>query len=165
MNEALIPDEIILPDSDGSDTKPKGIPLSKIIELRRKNLSLQQIADICKCSKQNIHRRLKDVEEFEDFCKDTAIEYEILQHRILRSIDEESIKKTPMASRVTAIAILEDKKRLVRGQTTERIDTFAVTASLADLERRKTELLERIKASRQVVDVTRKEENKTDENK
>lgn len=52
---------------DHIDKLQKDIPLSKVIELRRKNLSLQQIADICKCSKQNIHMRLKDIEEFEDF--------------------------------------------------------------------------------------------------
>ncbi|GEM_PF-3445515 len=130
---------------DRVDKPQKDIRLAKIIELRRKNLSLQQIADICKCSKQNIHMRLKDIEEFEDYSRDTAGHYEVLQHRILKSIDDADIKKTPMASRVVALGILEDKKRLVRGEATERIDTFAVTASLQELEKRRAHLLATIK--------------------
>lgn len=120
---------------DHVDKPQKDIPLTKIIELRRKNLSLQQIADICKCSKQNIWQRLQDCEEFEEFSKDTAGHYEVLQHRIIRSIDDVDIKKTPMAQRVVAVGILEDKKRLIRNQATERIDIAVVSATIEDLMR------------------------------
>ena len=127
------------------DRTSKNIPLAKIVELRRKNLPLQQIADICKCSKQNIWQRLKDCEEFEEFSKDTAGHYEVLQHRIIKSIDDADIKKTPMVQRVVAVGILEDKKRTIRGQAVERIDTFALTASIEELRKRRKELLESVK--------------------
>jgi len=95
MNENKNPDEQIqafsdedieIIEADYVDKPQKDIPLTKIIELRRKNLSLQQIADILKCSKQNIWQRLQDCEEFEEFSRDTAGHYEVLQHRIIRSI-------------------------------------------------------------------------------
>lgn len=88
----------IISPSDGINRNNKDIPLAKIIELRRKNLSLQQIADILKCSKQNIWQRLQDCEEFEGFSKDTATHYEVLQHRIYKSITEEDIKKDSICS-------------------------------------------------------------------
>lgn len=133
--------------------RPKDIPIEKIIELRRKGLSLQDIADICKCTAQNIHVRLQGIEEFETFSRDKALYYEHLQHKILRTIDESDIKKSPFGTRITAAAILEDKIRLIRGQATERIDTFAVTASLDELEKRKVELLQRVVLSRKTQDV------------
>ncbi len=49
-----------------------------------------------------------------------------------------------MAQRVVAVGILEDKKRLIRGQSTENIDTFALTAELSEIQRRREELLKQI---------------------
>jgi len=63
-----------------------------------------------------------------------------LQHKIIRSIDDADIEKTPMTKRVVAIGILEDKKRLIRNQTTERIDITVVTASIAELQKQAAEL-------------------------
>lgn len=133
--QAFSAEDIEIVETDYVDKPQKDIPLTKIIELRRKNLSLQQIADICKCSKQNIWQRLQDCEEFEDFSKDTAGHYEVLQHRIIRSIDDADIKKTPMTQRVVAVGILEDKKRLIRNQATDRIDIAVVSATIEDLQK------------------------------
>ncbi len=141
--QAFPAEDIEIVEIDYVDKPQKDIPLTKIIELKRKNLSLQQIADICKCSKQNIWQRLQDCEEFEEFSRDTAVHYEVLQHRIISSIDDADIKKTPMTQRVVAVGILEDKKRIIRGQATERIDTFALTAELSAVEKRIKELEEK----------------------
>ncbi len=48
-----------------------------------------------------------------------------------------------MTQRVVAVGILEDKKRIIRGQATERIDTFALTAELSAVEKRIKELKEK----------------------
>lgn len=132
-------------DIDKSQKPQKDIPLTKIVELRRKGLSLQQIADICKCSKQNIHMRLRDCDEFEDFAKDPATHYEALLYRIYKSIDDNDIKRTPMAQRVVTIGILEDKKRLIRNQSTQNIDVFELAMSLKDIEKQENELLKDIR--------------------
>lgn len=114
----------------------KDIPLSKLIELRRANLSYSQIAEICKCAPQNVHQRIKEVEEFEIFAKNTDLEYEILQRKIYNTIDDAIIQKAPLQSRVWAIAVLEDKKRLIRNQSTAIIDVDHTISSISDLSRR-----------------------------
>lgn len=107
-------------NTDISIDKPgKHIPIAKLINLKKKGLSYQQIADICKCSKQNIHARLSKFEFVEDFQSNKATEYEALQYRVIKSIDDRCIQKTPFVQRTTAIAILEDKIRLIRGQSTQ----------------------------------------------
>ena len=142
--QAFSAEDIEIIETDYVDKPQKDIPLTKIIELRRKNLSLQQIADICKCSKQNIWQRLQDCEEFEDFSKDTAGHYEVLQHRIIRSIDDADIKKTPMVQRFVACGILEDKKRLIRNQATERVDIGVITATIEEVRAEKERLIKEV---------------------
>lgn len=57
------------------------------------------------------------------------------------------------------MGILEDKKRLIRGQSTENIDQFTIQTSLEEIRKRKEELLKEL----QVKDVT--EEIKSHENR
>lgn len=121
---------------DQIDRKQKTIPLSKLIALRRANLSINKIAEVVNCTKQNVYERLKDVEEFESFANNLDIEFEALQHRIYNSIDLATILKAPLQSRVWAIAVLEDKKRLIRNQSTAIIDVDHTISSISDLSRR-----------------------------
>lgn len=57
-------------------------------------------------------------EELRDFQDNKADLYDVVQQRILESITGEDIAKAPLVARVTSLAILEDKARLVRGQAT-----------------------------------------------
>ena len=53
-----------------------------------------------------------------------------------------------MVQRVVAVGILEDKNARIRGQAVEReVDTFALTASIEELRKRRKELLESVKGN------------------
>ncbi|MDR4509618.1 MAG: hypothetical protein MRJ65_15550 [Candidatus Brocadiaceae bacterium] len=127
---------------------PRDIQLQKFIELRRKNLSYNEIGKIVGCSKQYVHQKLRDTEDFEGFTKDPALRYEILQHKILQTLDDESIKKINAYQRIIAVGVLEDKKRLLRNQSTENINISELRLSLEDIRRQKEEITARLKSLR-----------------
>lgn len=63
-----------------------------------------------------------------------------LQHRILKSITDEDIKKSPMGSRVLAVAQLYDKERLERGLSTNNIDAHLMLRNDQTLDSKLQEL-------------------------
>lgn len=117
-------------------TAPKLIPLAQLVNLRKKALSYSEIAKIVGCSKPNVLRRLQDLGDFEIFADNIDTSYELLQHRLYNSITDLCIQKAPLQSRIWAIAVLEDKKRLVRNQSTAIIDVDHTISSISDLSRR-----------------------------
>ncbi len=129
------------------DTTNKNISIEAIAALRREGMSLQRIADALGCSKQNIHYRIRDADDFVDFGKCKDHKFENLQRKIYNSIDQGKHQKSSLLQDVTALGILEDKIRMLRGQATLRIESFSVTASLDDLERRKQELLKTVRCT------------------
>lgn len=117
-------------ESSKKSSGPKYIPLADLIEYRKKKLSYDDIGKLVGCSGQNVQQRMADldIEGFENFRKSKDTEYELLQHKILKSVDSTSIEKTPFVQRVTALAILEDKIRLIQGKSTANninLDLFA----------------------------------------
>lgn len=112
------------------------IPLARLIALRKKSLSYTEIAKIVGCDKSNVLRRLQDLGDFEIFADNIDTSYELLQHRLYNSITDACIAKAPLQSRIWAIAVLEDKKRLVRNQSTAIIDVDHTISSISDLSRR-----------------------------
>lgn len=115
---------------------PGVIPLARLIALRKKSLSYTEIAKIVGCDKSNVLRRLQDLGDFEIFADNIDTSYELLQHRLYNSITDACIAKAPLQSRIWAIAVLEDKKRLVRNQSTAIIDVDHTISSISDLSRR-----------------------------
>ena len=101
--------------------RSKKIPIELLIDLKEKGLSHAQIGKVVKCSPQNITQRLQaeGLETLAEYKENKDAVFEHLQQKIIKSIADEDIKKAPFGSRVTAAAILEDKIRLVRGQSTE----------------------------------------------
>lgn len=101
------------------------IPLERLIELRAKRLSYNEIAKIVGCTKQNVWLRIqgyaKDCEDVEEFKANRADLMASIQHRILSSIDNDEIKKAPLATKLMSYGILYDKERLERGQSTQNI--------------------------------------------
>lgn len=112
------------------------IPLARLIALRKKSLSYTEIAKIVGCDKSNVLRRLQDLGDFEIFADNIDTSYELLQHRLYNSITDACIAKAPLQSRIWAIAVLEDKKRLIRNQSTAIIDVDHTISSISDLSRR-----------------------------
>ena len=126
---------------------PKNISLEAIAALRREGMSCSQIADALGCSKQNVQQRLADADDLVDFGHRKDHKFENLQRKIYGSIDAVKHQKSSLLQDVTALGILEDKIRMLRGQATLRIESFSVTASLDDLERRKQELLKTVRCT------------------
>ena len=104
---------------------PKGIPLEKIIKLRAKGLSLEEIAGALGCSIANISIRLKDhmedLDALNDFKEAKADTLALYQRKLINSLNTGDIQKASPYQRVGMFGILYDKERLERGQTTENI--------------------------------------------
>ena len=106
-------------------TANKNIPKSDIIALKLAGLNTRQIAETLGCSKTNIHNRLKqyepEIKGLKVYKDHRADIFALEQKRLLDSIDDKDIKKTPIAARMTSFGILYDKERLERGESTENI--------------------------------------------
>ena len=145
-----------LPDNKSIDDV---IPISRIIELRKRGNSYKEIGKILGCTKQNVELRLRpfkaEIEALQSFKEQRADVLAVYQQKLLNSLTDSDIKRMPPGSRLTGFGILYDKERLERGQST---DNIAVEALIEDLHNtqeqldkvreRKAELL-RLKAEQQ----------------
>ena len=145
-----------LPDNKSIDDV---IPISRIIELRKRGNSYSEIGQILGCTKQNVELRLRpfkaEIEALQSFKEQRADVLAVYQQKLLNSLTDSDIKRMPPGSRLTGFGILYDKERLERGQST---DNIAVEALIEDLHNtqeqldkireRKAELL-RLKAEQQ----------------
>ena len=121
-------------------TANKNIPIENIIELKRKNLSHEQIAKLLKCSTTNITLRLAKYRDITDnldrFKNHRADILAFNQQRLLNSITDAEIKKAPLGTKVLATCQLYDKERLERGQSTENVSVKGITRNIAaDVDR------------------------------
>ena len=118
-NAGVIADGILAPPA-------KGDRAAEIRYLYEKYPEISQaaIARRVGCSESNVSQVLKaylqDVlpEELDEFRGDKANICEVIQHRLLSSITQDKLDKTPAVSLITGFAIMEDKIRLMRGQPT-----------------------------------------------
>jgi len=128
-------------------TTPKGINHQLTVDLKKKGLSNGQIGKIQGCSAANISmvlQRYGGVEqETEDYKAHRADIFANLQHRLISSITQDDIKKTPTGSRILAVAQLYDKERLERGLSTQNIDSQAVSVHISQLSSELAKIRER----------------------
>jgi len=119
--------------NDPSPYAPKDIPLQKLIELRSKGLSYQEIAKIVGCSKPNVFYRLQEYKEeidnLEAFKKHRADILSLKQSQILNSLTIEDIKECSAYQRVGMFGILHQNERLARDQSTGNIAVEALIES------------------------------------
>ena len=118
------------------------IDLEKAVDLRLKGVPVADIATLFKVTETQVYRRLKryktDPGKIVDFRKAKANKLEFIQAEILASISPDDIKKTPFVQRVTSLAILEDKIRLIRGEPTQNVSVQGVLADISvDLSKAK----------------------------
>ena len=94
-----------------SSPAPKGIPLSKIVELHQKGLDGEQIAKILGCSRQAIFYRLQNVDltDLQDFSNNDKLHIRLLQKRIMNSLTDSEINEMKGYEKVKSFAILQDK--------------------------------------------------------
>lgn len=116
----------------------KGSKAPTIIEVATSNpgLSSSEIGKIVGCSHVNVvntlHRYGIDIQATDDYKSKRADVFAGLQQRILSSITDDAIKKTPAIQLVTAASILYDKERLERGESTQNISVLV--GAIKDLQ-------------------------------
>jgi len=96
------------------------VPITRLIQLREAGLTIQEIGDMCGCSKANVSERLRAVKAdfkglavFKDRRGDILA---LMQQKMLYSLSDKDIKRMPGGSRVLAMCQLYDKERIERGQ-------------------------------------------------
>lgn len=140
MPENIKPEDVkMISPSEDVDKKQKNIPIETLIALKNKGLTLEQIATLAKCSKQNVHQRLEAVgynkQDLENFKESRADVFAFLQSKLINSIEHAEIKKLNPYQRIVGASILYDKERLELGKSTGRIDIHCVINQIESLTR------------------------------
>ena len=127
-----------------ADVREEPVPISKLIELRSKNLSYDQIAAIVGRAKPTVFERLnpyiKEIDELKSFKDNRGDVLAVHQARLLNSLTPDAIKECSPYQRVGMFGILYDKERIERGMSTQNIAYADYSAKLSDLEKEEMEL-------------------------
>lgn len=114
---------------DNSKSRPKYIPITPIISYAEQGLTHAEIGKLLGCSAPAITQRLGRIgytpSSRKAFEHDKAMVYEAVQMQIVDNLTLCDWKKTSPAQQVTALAILEDKIRLIRGQSTANVSSWS----------------------------------------
>jgi hypothetical protein len=115
-----------------SSKSPKQIGIDTIILLADKGHSHGEIAKIVGCSAQNIQARLAnyDYNGLKTFRERKDSVFERIQCELANSLNADDIKNMAARDRIMGIGILEDKIRLLRGQSTENVLSVSVIKTL-----------------------------------
>jgi len=100
--------------------KSTALDLEKVLTMRQRGLSLNEIGKIVGVSKQAVSQYLKrqgvDIEEIEHFRKNKAVILHGKQKMILDQIDNAQIKKMSPRDKVISFGILYDKAKIEEGK-------------------------------------------------
>ena len=111
----------------------KGIGIETMLELRDKNLNHGQIAQLLGCDRSNVSRRLAKykptLEKIDRYKKHRADIYANLQTELLSGVTPDKIKDSSATQLITGAAILYDKERLERGQSTQNMSVASLIES------------------------------------
>ena len=118
------------------DNRDRIIDTPKALGMRLQGATYQQIADVFGVTRQAVHDRLRrlvktDPDLLHAFKDQRADIFASLQTEILQSLD---IKKLPEQVKVTQAAILYDKERLERGQSTNNVNVHNLTADISKID-------------------------------
>jgi hypothetical protein len=131
--------DIKTPDKNlPASSAPKNIPIEDIIHYQSKGLTTSEIANLVKCSEQNVRARLQEanlqsLDRFRDH-KDTVFEHK--QREILNHLAGTDIKAMSGLQKITGAAILQDKIMALRGQASTIIEHRSIIADLRDAQDR-----------------------------
>jgi hypothetical protein len=105
-----------------SKTKTQTPTKKQLMTLRcKKGLTEREISAVTGIPKTTIHdslQRIQNDPDFKDFQSNKAIYFEKIQHELVKNADHDAIKTMLNKRGMTDAAILEDKIRLIRGQST-----------------------------------------------
>jgi hypothetical protein len=129
----------------------------KIIEINQSHptLNKNEIAAVAGCDHAHVVRTLQTYglikKDVDNYISNRAAIFAGMQHRLINSLTEEDIKKTPVGSRVLAVAQLYDKERLERNQSTANIALHGISPEMQELY---DKIIGRAKVEGDVIDVT-----------
>ena len=132
------------------------LPLEEMIKLRYKhNMSINQIADKMGCHKSTVFRKLEkylkilpNPEEVESYRQNKTMYLEGLELKVYEEMSNpDKLKDASFNNLAYGFQNISTQNRLEKGLVTSRIESFYVTASLDDLERRKQELLKTVRGT------------------
>ena len=123
------------------------VPLGLLMEYAAQGLNDAEIARVVGRNKATVNERLREFRQaagnLKTYKSARADIFAVLGRELLYSLTPSDIKGMPPASRVTCAAILYDKERLERGQSTEIVtlehidnDISAIDAEIIELETR-----------------------------
>lgn len=99
---------------------PKNIPLELLIVLRKKKIPVKAIARICKCTPQNVRKRLagklRDIRMIDEYKNNRADVLAYQQRRILSAVSDDDIGGAGLKDKAISFGILYDKERLETGK-------------------------------------------------
>ena len=139
-------------DNLPAEPKPTGgrplledtIPIGKLIELRNKGLSYNEIAIIVGCSKTNAFERLaeysNDIDNLKSFKENKADILAVQQSRLLNNLTMEDIKKSSAYQKVGMFSVLHNQERLERGESTSNIAYADLTGKLDEMQAKRKAL-------------------------
>lgn len=133
----MIEKPLSMPRPPSSRTKLQ----QKIIKIKQAHpaLNKNQIAAVAGCHHVHVGRTLKAYGiikgKVNNYISNRAMILAGVQQRLLASITDADIKKTPVGSRILAVSQLFDKERLERGQSTANVayDAHTISASVSEL--------------------------------
>lgn len=134
-----------------SDAKcrPKLIPLETLINYGEKGLNYTEIAKLVGCSKQAVANRFNKVQyvpqQLKQFRDSKAEIYEFMQSQLVNTLSQSDLKRMAPDRRIWSIAVLEDKIRLIRGQSTENV---SIAGTLNSIDSRIQELRKKLPPSK-----------------
>ena len=118
--------------------------LSRLIELRNKGLTYQEIATIVGRTKQTVHERLQDhiheIDNLKSFKENKADVLAVQQARILNNLTTEDIKKSSGYQKVGMFSVLHNQERLERGESTSNIAYADLTKNMTELQAKRKAL-------------------------
>lgn len=123
-------------------------PLGKIIELRNKKLSYEEIGAICGVSKQAIHERLsaykQSIDELQAVKDNRADVLAVVGDSLINSLTYKDVQKMSGLQRITGFGILYDKERLERDKSSVNVAYADYSRSMQEIDKQITQLEEEL---------------------
>jgi DNA-binding transcriptional regulator YhcF (GntR family) len=139
-----------------SKTIAKKLDRGEALAMRAKGMSVRQIAKQTDVHPSTVHRALINVaqlvlppDQLEQYRQRQVDVVDSMTARTLASICDEDFQKASLLQKVTSSAILIEKSRLIKGQTTENIGVMGYFSAVTGSGKDDDYLLDQ-----QVIDVT-----------
>jgi predicted transcriptional regulator len=116
--------------SPTKSSRPMMIPIERLLQLKGKNLTDQEVATILGCNRSNVSRRLKQhaprlqrIDNYKKYRADILVD---LQIKALDNVTDAKLKDSSATQLITGMAILYDKERIERGLSTSNLSIAGV---------------------------------------